>query len=171
MTTYVLLVGVHLLCHYDLIFATVTSVVAVFLYLWQSGYFSCANKDVLAPTWMHLFCPYDCICFAGVTAIVQYDYTIFTAILLLQGYASRNYSWYRACSNNVTNVHGQITIQSYSRIKWNSDQPCVGRYSLAFFLTIDSVLTCKELGAYSSSEHAYMVLKQFFWKFTFVHDL
>jgi len=32
MTAYVLLVGVHLLCHYDCIFATVISVVAVFLY-------------------------------------------------------------------------------------------------------------------------------------------
>ena len=60
---------------------------------------------------MHWFCPYDCICFAGVTAIVQYDYTILTATLLLQGHASRNDSWYRARTNHVMNVHGQITVQ------------------------------------------------------------
>jgi hypothetical protein len=138
MTAYVLLVGVHLLCHYDCIFAFVTSDVAVFLYLWQSVYFSCTNKNVLAPAWMHWFCPYDFISLFSVTAIVQYDYTIFSATLLLQGHASRNDSWYTACSNHVMNVHGQITIQSCSRIKWNSDHHCVGRGPLAFLPTIAS---------------------------------
>ena len=133
-----ILVGEHLLCHYDCIFATVNSAVAIFLYLWQSGYFSCANKNVLVPAWMHWFCPYDCIYFASVTANLLYDYTIFTAILLLQGHASRNDSWYTACSNHVMNVHGQITIQSYWRIKWISDHHCVGRGSLAFLPTIAS---------------------------------
>ena len=93
---------------------------------------------MLAPAWTHCFCPYDYICFASVTAIVHYDNTIFTATRLVQGHASRNDSWYAACSNHVMNLHGQITIQSYSRIKWNSGHYCVGRGPLAFLPTVAS---------------------------------
>ena len=141
-SAFILLVVLQLMCQYDcLCFVSGnTFIVPLWLYFRHCD-LTYWSISVLVTEWLLFLCqrecactsanalvlPYDCICFVSVTAIVQYDYTIFTATLLLQGHARRNDSWYRACSNHVMNVHGQITIQSYSKVKCNSDHSCVGR--------------------------------------------
>jgi hypothetical protein len=150
-------------CHYDCIFATVTSVVAVFLYFWQSDYFSCANKNVFAQEWMRWFCPHIFVLPAW-PPIVRYDYTICTATLLLP----------RSCRPEWQLIHSMLESRdectrqdNISKLLQNQVEfwpllcgersPCLPSYHCF------TVLTCNELGAYSSSEHTYMVLKLFFF--------
>ena len=89
MTAYVLLVGIYLLCHYDYFRHCDLTCRSISLLVTESLHFL-RQQECTCTSANSLDLPYDCICFVSVTAIVQYDYTIFTATLLLQGHASRN---------------------------------------------------------------------------------
>lgn len=153
----------HLLCHYDSIFVNVTSVVAVFLCLWQSGYFSCANKHVLAPVWMPWFCPYDCICFASVTATVP----VWLHYLYCYSAVTRSYQPEWQVIQSMLESRDKCTRpDNNSKLFQNQVEfwplLCGKRYPwlISYHCFID--FNSNDRSAYSNSEYTHMALKIFF---------
>jgi hypothetical protein len=150
-TAFVLLTVIQLLYLYDcLCFVSRSTFIVPLWWHFHHCDLSCSRISVLVTEWLlflyqqvcvctsvnalvlsillHLFCQRDCYCALWLHYL--------PATLLLQGRASRNDSWYTARSNHVMNAHCRITIQSYSRIKWNSDIIVWGEVPLPSFLPL-----------------------------------